>query len=174
MDMNPPPDSVLIVGTGAMACLFAARLASNNITVTMLGSWPEGLQALQQNGVRLVGKDGITRTYPVRATNDPQTCRDTRYALVLVKSWQTRRAAEQLSVCLASNGLALTLQNGIGNRELLAQVLGTRRVALGVTTEGATLLGPGLVRAAGDGVVSLGAHPALATFSRWLGPAGLS
>ena len=44
---------------------------------------------------------------------------------------------------LRTDGLAVTLQNGLGNRETLARSLGSSRVALGVTTTGATLLGPG-------------------------------
>ena len=43
---------------------------------------------------------------------------------MLVKSWQTERAARQLAECLAPGGLALTLQNGMGNREALANALG--------------------------------------------------
>jgi len=62
---------------------------------------------------------------------------------------------------LAKDGLALTLQNGIGNRELLAEILGLPRVALGITTTGATLLDPGLARAGGEGTISMESHPRL-------------
>jgi 2-dehydropantoate 2-reductase len=84
-----------------------------------------------------------------------------KYALVLVKAWQTERAARQLKECLAENGLAVTLQNGLGNRETLIQSLGLERVALGVTTTGATLLGPGSVKAGGEGPISIERNPAL-------------
>ena len=43
---------VPIVGMGALACLFAARLAGSRIEVTMMGAWLEGLAALRQHGVR--------------------------------------------------------------------------------------------------------------------------
>ena len=154
-------DPILIVGTGAMACLFASRLSAGGISVKLLGTWLEGLQALQTHGVRVVREDGTEKTYPVQATPDPADCTGTRCALVMVKSWQTRRAAQQLLACLASDGLALTLQNGLGNRETLVESLGERRVALGVTTMGATLLAPGRVRVGGDGTISMGAHPRL-------------
>jgi len=83
-----------------------------------------------------------------------------KFALVLVKSWQTERAANQLKKSLADDGLALTLQNGLGNREILSHDLGAGRVAIGITTTGATLLGPGLVRAGGDGIISIERNPA--------------
>lgn len=163
---------ILIVGTGAMACLFSARLAAVGVPVTMMGTWQAGLEALKEHGVTVVEGDGVDKSYPVGVISDPAPCAGTRYALVLVKSWQTQRAAHQMAVCLDQDGVALTLQNGLGNRETLAQVLGTRRVALGVTTQGATLIGPGLVRPAGDGVVSLGAHARLSPLADLLRRAG--
>jgi 2-dehydropantoate 2-reductase len=125
----------------------------------MLGTWREGLAALRQHGVMLVNPDGSQKSYPVLATDDPKECKGVKHALVLVKSWQTPRAAGQLAKCLAKDGVALTLQNGLGNQEALAKELGEERVALGVTTTGATLLSSGRVRPGGEGVISIGAHP---------------
>jgi 2-dehydropantoate 2-reductase len=152
-------ETTLIVGTGAMACLFAARIAAAGNKVTLLGSWAEGLKNLNSFGVRLLDEDGSERAFPVQAIEDPTECPNVRLALVLVKSWQTEHAAQRLRECLSPDGLALTLQNGLGNQETLVAALGTRRVALGVTTAGATLLEPGKVRSGGRGIISLGTHP---------------
>ncbi len=152
---------ILIVGTGALAVLFAARLSRAAQDITLLGTWQGGLNALNQDGARLVDEQGKEQSFSVKATNDPRDCRGAKYALVLVKSWQTERAARQLADCLASDGLALTMQNGLGNREILAGRLGPDHVILGTTTSGATLLGPGLVKPGGEGLLSLEAHPAL-------------
>jgi 2-dehydropantoate 2-reductase len=160
------------MGSGAMASLFAARLAAANIPVTMYAIRPENVQALKQNGVCLVDKSGNERKYPVTVISQTNECAAARYALVTVKSWQTQRTAWHLAECLASDGLALTLQNGLGNREQLAYVLGAERVTLGVTTIGATLLAPGRVQQAGEGVISLSAHPRLAPLSNLLQMAG--
>lgn len=155
-----------------MASLFAAKLASAGITVTMLGTWSDGLQALKKYGVRLVEHDGQDRTFKVNVTNNPIECGGISYALVLVKSWQTKRAAGQLAICLPEDGLALTLQNGINNQKALLDVLGSERVALGVTTTGATLLDPGRVRPVGEGKVSLGEHSRIKPLSDMLRKAG--
>lgn len=146
---------ILIVGTGALATLFAARLSHAGHAVSMLGTWKNGLRSLQQDGARIIDPNGEARAYPVHATDDPNEVREAKHAIVLVKSWQTERVADQLKEVLARDGVALTLQNGLGNRETLARALGEQRVVLGVTTTGATLLGPGLVRAGGEGVISL-------------------
>jgi len=152
---------ILIVGTGALATLFAARLAQAGSHVTMLGTWKEGLDALGKNGARMLDGNGNETQFNVQVTNNPQQCDGIKQALVLVKAWQTERVALQLAECLAEDGVAVTLQNGLGNREMLAQSLGSDRVALGITTTGATLLGPGLARAGGEGIISIERHPAL-------------
>ena len=167
------PSPLLIVGTGAMACLFAARLSSASVPVIMLGTWQAGLNALRQKGVRLFLSDGQELAFPVLVAEDTNQCR-ANYALILVKSWQTGHAAQQLSECLDENGLALTLQNGLGNQEQLAQVLGTERVVSGVTTSGATLLAPGFVRPAGEGSIILANHPRLGPLEELLCRAGFA
>jgi len=162
-------DSVLIIGTGALATLFAARLAATGIFVTVLGTWPEGLAALAKKGVR---EDGNDRAFHIKATDNPAECKGMRFALVLVKSWQTERAAHQLSTCLDQDGVALTLQNGLGNDTILASTLGLERVARGVTTLGATLLEPGLVCFGGEGSVSLESQPRLSPLEKIIRQAG--
>jgi 2-dehydropantoate 2-reductase len=159
---------ILLLGTGALATLFAARLSAAGVEVTMLGSWEAGLAALRLHGARLEGMGA----FPVRATDDPQNCTGAKYALVLVKAWQTERAARQLAECLTEDGLAVTLQNGLGNDEILVTTLGRSRVARGVTTVGATLVEPGLVRPGGEGTISLEAHPRLPPLEAMLRRAG--
>lgn len=166
--------NILIVGTGALGTLFAVRLSQAGYNVTMLGTWREGIESLQKDGARLVDSNGNETRFKVHATDDPRKCVEAKYALVLVKAWQTERAARQLSECLADDGLAVTLQNGIGNYETLAQILNQQtsevssdfqslnsRVALGSTTTGATLIAPGVARAGGEGIVSIQRHPAV-------------
>ena len=151
--------SILIVGTGAMAGLFGARLGSH-AEVTLLGTWKAGLEALTRDGIHL-HENGSVLQVPVRVSSNPADCQGTEIALFLVKSWQTQRAAAMLAKCLAPRGVALTLQNGLGNLELMEAELGPQRVALGVTTVGATVLGPGKVRVGGTGVTYVAPHPRL-------------
>lgn len=148
-------ESILLVGTGALATLFAARLSEAGHAVSMLGTWKDGLHALQKDGARIIDANGNEKSYPVHATDNPNDVKDSKYALVLVKAWQTERAAKQLQDVLADDGLAVTLQNGIGNKETLQSTLGVGRVSLGITTTGATLLAPGLVKVGGEGIISL-------------------
>lgn len=166
-------EPIVILGTGAMAGLFAARLLAADQSVILLGTWKEALEKISNHGLKLVAGNGAEAVfYPLAATDDPQSCPPASLALVLVKSWQTERAARQLHTLLARNGIALTLQNGLGNLEKLAAVLGARRVAVGVTTYGATLLAAGVVRAEGEGEIVLEENPRLAELQQQLVAAG--
>ncbi len=164
-------ERLLIVGTGAMASLFAARL-SQHADVTMLGTWKEGLAALEARGVLLAEADGTEESYPVHATVNLEDCAGSLHALVFVKSWQTSRAARQLAECLDPEGIALTLQNGLGNLETLMEALGENRAALGVTTTGATMVGPGHVRVGGTGPTHVALHSRLKSLIDLLRKAG--
>jgi 2-dehydropantoate 2-reductase len=165
---------VLIAGSGAMACLFAARLTAVKTPVAMLGTWPAGMKALRERGVCLVQQDGSEITYPVVAFSEKPVNFSADRAVVLVKSWQTEQVAHQLVNILAPDGIALSLQNGLGNREILADTLGSSRVALGVTTTGATLLGPARVRPGGEGTISLEANPSTGEFVQVFRQAGFN
>ncbi|MBT3336578.1 MAG: 2-dehydropantoate 2-reductase [Anaerolineae bacterium] len=162
-------EKLLIIGTGALATLFAARFSAVGTNVTMLGSWDEGLAALNEKGARLIDLSGKEKSYPVQAVTE---CKSARYAIVLVKSWQTEHVARQLEACLAPDGLAVTLQNGLGNGKILANILGTERVAQGVTTTGAALLAPGIARVGGEGLVSIETHSRLGALTALLTEAG--
>jgi 2-dehydropantoate 2-reductase len=140
----------------------------------MLGSWQEGIEALNQTGVQIVETDGSVHCYPVKATSKTEDCQGAAYALVMVKSWQTERSARLLAECLAPDGLALTLQNGLNNREVLASWLGDSRAFLGATTIGAYLLGPGRVRPAGDGLITLPIHDRLSPLVELFKTAGFA
>jgi len=151
---------VTIVGTGAMALFVGGRLSRGGIKVRLLGTWEDSINAINQKGICFVDGDS-GEFYPAEASLDPEGLRGSRLALVLVKSWQTERAARQLAGFLAEEGIALSLQNGLGHGEILKASLRQERAALGVTTYGATCLGPGMVRPGGEGVISVQEHPRL-------------
>lgn len=146
-----------IIGTGAMGSLFAAHLAPHT-DVTVLGTWREAVDVMNARGIE-VERDAEHIHVPVRAATNPRQVEGVDYALIAVKAHQTERAARWANRILKTNGTALTLQNGLGNYETLADHVGKRRAAMGVTMQGATLLGAGRVRHAGHGMTTLAATP---------------
>jgi 2-dehydropantoate 2-reductase len=146
--------NISILGTGAMASLFGARL-SRFANVALLGTWVEAVQAIRSQGIQ-VEDEG---TFRVHAATDPDDAPPADLAIVLVKTYQTARASEWAARTLNPDGVALTIQNGLGNVEQLAARIGVDRAMLGVTTQGATLIGPGRVRPGGQGTTHLGFLP---------------
>ncbi|MGC8781509.1 MAG: ketopantoate reductase family protein [Anaerolineae bacterium] len=136
---------VAILGTGALGCVFAARLAPH-VEVWVLGTWAAGVAAVQERGVLIHEPDGRRTQVQVAAVGDPAAAPTVDFALVLVKSYQTDRAAAWAARILAGDGLAVTLQNGLDNGPRLATAVGAERTAVGVTYTAATLLGPGEAR----------------------------
>jgi len=160
------------MGSGAMACLFAAYLAASQHQVTLISEWEEGVAALNRFGVRLIREGKDAAAFQVQALTQPDNHRHTT-ALVLVKSYQTQQAAEMLSACLDPHAIILTLQNGLGNLEVLSAMLGAQPIICGSTTIGATLVAPGVVREGGAGEIHLPDHPIGHQFAALFSGSGL-
>lgn len=141
---------IAVIGSGAMGSLFAARL-SDLVDICMLGSWREQLSTVNQSGILLIHPSGLESRHRFSATTSVDEVGKSDIALILVKGWQTENAADNARKVLTRNGLALTMQNGLGNLETVADVVGPARAVLGVTSEGATMIRPGVVRHAGAG-----------------------
>ena len=151
---------IVIIGAGAMGSLFGGLL-SPVAQVNLVDPWQEHVEVIRRDGLCLVegGEDKILR---LSATSDPADVGSADLAIIFLKSHQTEWGAQIAHRVLRPDGLALTLQNGLGNRDVLAQVLGSSRAWQGVTAHGATLLGPGRVRHAGFGPTHLETRPDIA------------
>ena len=148
---------VAIVGAGAMGGVVGFYLAAV-AEVVLVDPWDEHVAAINAGGISCEHA-GVSVARPARAVSDPVDAGACDAAIVLVKARQTAWAAEACRALLAPGAVAYTLQNGVGNREALAAVLGDRRVGQGVTALGGTLLEPGRVRHAGMGPTTLSATP---------------
>lgn len=149
---------VVVQGPGSLGSLVAGLLAAAGEDVALLGR-PDSdhLDRVAAEGLVVEGPDGSQRTtHPATAT-DPAVVADADLVVVCVKSYDTEAAAEALSGSLAGAGV-LTLQNGLGNAETLAEYVPETAVLAGTTTHGAVLEGPGVVRHAGAGETTVGRY----------------
>jgi 2-dehydropantoate 2-reductase len=144
---------ILIAGPGAMGCLFAARLTNAGYHVTLLDHNTKRAQEITSQGIIVEGVSG-EYTAKVPITSDPSGLRPD-IIIIFVKSGKTKEAAISVKGITGKNTLLATLQNGLGNREIIEEITGNR-VICGVTSEGATSFGPGRVRHAGTGSTILG------------------
>ena len=151
---------IAVIGPGAMGLFFAVSLQEAGQEVWVLDYRPERAIYLAQAGVRLITLLGEERQYLLNFTHDAAAIGPCELVLVNVKAHQTRNAAQHLPVLLKSGGMALTLQNGIGNLENMAEVVGPQRLLAGVTMLGVTKLDVNRIRHAGHGKIILGRPPA--------------
>jgi len=144
----------LVVGPGAMGCLFAARLKKAGYDVRLIDHNRERADFINRQGIRV---EGITGEYTEKVPaiiGDPPVQPD--FVLICVKSYHTREAANGVKQWLVPETAIVTLQNGVGNVEILSEIFGKENVLGGVTAEGATLLEPGRIRHAGQGETVIG------------------
>lgn len=144
-----------MVGVGALGCLLGAYLGDIG-DVTMIGHWPEQVATVGSYGLRVRFPDGrVTDHFPA-ITDNPGDVGLVDVALVVVKSRQTADAAQLTAQILKPDGVAVTLQNGLNNCATLRAVLGNDRATLGVTSQGATVLGVAEIMHAGHGPTYFG------------------
>ncbi|MDM8527115.1 2-dehydropantoate 2-reductase [Anaerolineales bacterium HSG24] len=152
------PLNITIFGIGALGTLFGSHL--NSVAqVTLFGHWPAQFAALRRDGLSMTHPDGHQSHHRLTITNQLQQIPTTDLALVLVKSHQTAQVAQQAVRVLHLDGLVLTLQNGLGNYEQLADIVGSERTTLGITAQGATMTAPGQLLYAGTGPTHLTRSP---------------
>jgi 2-dehydropantoate 2-reductase len=148
--------NIALIGPGALGCLLAARLFAAGEDVRLVDYRPERARLLKERGIALTGLDGVRTVLAVPVVL-PDELEPAELTLVTVKAHQTKAAAQDLPALLAQGGIALTLQNGLGNLEQMAAVAGPARLLAGVTFVGATRPADGEVIFAGEGPTVIGA-----------------
>jgi 2-dehydropantoate 2-reductase len=146
---------IAIVGAGAMGSLFGSFLADAGEDITLIDVWKEHVEAINTRGLKITGMGG-EKSVEVRATTDPKAVGAVDLILIFVKSYNTAQAAREALSMAFDETVFLTLQNGFGNIEKIAKVAGKRRVVGGVTAHGSTVLGPGEIYHAGQGITVIG------------------
>ncbi|MCX5698213.1 MAG: 2-dehydropantoate 2-reductase [Candidatus Omnitrophica bacterium] len=147
---------IVVVGPGAMGCLFAAFLTKSKEDVWLLDKDKQRSAKVNECGISLEGSSGCWQSKP-KATARVEDIGKADLILICVKSFHTKAAIEQIKPLLGQDTKILTLQNGIGNIEIISELAGEERVIAGVTNEGATLMDIGKIRHAGRGETIIGA-----------------
>ena len=151
---------VVIIGPGALGCLLASSLSLKNKTENPLDIWildhrPDRVRQLAQNGL-ILEEDGRQFHCRINATEDSREIGQADIIFLCVKSIDVADGLAAAQNITADNTLLITLQNGIGHLEILLTHREPPFIVLGVTAQGANLVGPGHVRHAGNGITRLG------------------
>ena len=148
---------VVIVGAGAMGQLFAARMVEGGADVTLVDVDKPRLEALAREGISLSDDSG-ERTLPVKAGLAAEVSGPQDLILMFTKGLHTAAAAKSVAHLDGGQTWALTLQNGVGNADVMAEVFPPDRVLHGIAELPADLHGPTSVSSHGKGALRLGGY----------------
>ena len=133
---------ICVIGCGAVGSLFAAHLArAAEAEVFAYDLARDHVQAIQRAGLRLSGEADFTAK--LTATADPKQLPRCDYGIVATKSIHTRSAIEQTAHIFDERSAVCSVQNGVGNEELLAERV--KYVIRGTTFPAGHLIAPGHV-----------------------------
>ncbi len=111
---------ICIVGCGAVGSLFAAHLANaGEAEIWAYDVWKDHTDAIRRNGLKLSGAAEFTAQ--VNATSDPRELPRCDYGIVATKAIHTRHAIEQTAHAFGDASAVCSVQNGVGNEEILAE-----------------------------------------------------
>ena len=148
---------ISIIGSGAMGSLYGGKLSLAGHDVVLYDVYREHVDAIRNNGLSIEeAASGELLMARPGASSDPASVQGSDVFIIFVKSTATEEAAAQFTRYAAPSTIVLTLQNGLGNEEIIRRHFGESRTAAGVTSQGATFLGPGKIRHAGSGPTHMG------------------
>jgi 2-dehydropantoate 2-reductase len=138
--------TVVVVGAGAMGCVFGGLLAEGGLDVTLIDIWQEHVEAINRDGLRLSGHGG-ERFIPLRAITDATAVAPPDVVFFQCKATANAAAAESAKPLFANPAtVAISFQNGLGNEEEIGAIIGADAMIAGLTAQAAILEGPGKVR----------------------------
>ncbi len=143
---------ISIIGAGAMGSLYGGMLAGSGHDVVLYDVNKAHVNRIINDGliIHSPSTGDKTVTSP-EATTDPAGVKGSDIFIIFVKSTITEIVAKQFIEYADDDTIVITLQNGLGNEAIIRKYFGADRVAAGVTSQGATFLGPGEINHAGNG-----------------------
>lgn len=149
--------NITIVGAGAMGCLYASMLVRAGLKVWLLEKNKVRIETIRSRGL-IVEEEGKELRIPFETiTSDPAAIGMADIMIIFVKAYDTTEAVKAAVPCLSEETTVLTLQNGLGNVESIANVVREKQILAGTTAHGANIVSDGHIRHAGIGETVIGA-----------------
>ena len=132
--------NICIVGCGALGSVFAAHLARlEEVEVYVYDVSKPVIRAINDHGLRVSGVTELTAK--VKATHEARDIPPCDFGIMATKSIHTRAAIERVAHIFGKTGAVCSVQNGMGNEEIIAEHVG--QVIRGATTMAAHMIEPG-------------------------------
>ncbi len=135
-----------IVGAGAMGCLFGSFLAKEVEEVWLIDLWKEHITQINQSGLVVINIDEL-KNVSVKATTNAADVDICDLLIFATKYQHTQNAVKSAATMINDNTVIITLQNGLGNVDIISQFVNNEMLVFGVTTLGSVIKGPGIIEA---------------------------
>lgn len=146
---------IVVVGAGAIGGLFGSFLHKSGEEVTLVDIWEEHVKTIQSTGLKIIRQSGA-EIFNIKSTTKIEDCGTPDLIIMAVKSYDTEKASRDCLPIVGSDTMVLTVQNGVGNIDIIGEVLGRNRILAGTTAFGSTILGPGEIRPSETGAITIG------------------
>jgi 2-dehydropantoate 2-reductase len=137
---------IAIIGVGAMGSVYAGLLASAQDAkheVWAIDTWKDHVDAINANGLRVEGASG-DRTVRLKATTDAADVKNADLVIIATKDDGVAAAAKSALQIAKPDAPILTIQNGLGSADKVAEIVGSKRIMMGVVGGfGASMKAPG-------------------------------
>lgn len=147
---------IAVVGSGAIGGLFGSMLAQGGLDVTLVDTWQEHVACMSAHGLLIERPNGKTEAIPVKTTTHIQDAAEPDLIIIAVKSYDTEQAATDCLSIVRPDTMILTVQNGVGNVDIIGNILGHHRILAGTTSFGCTRLAPGKIKSSDVGEITIG------------------
>lgn len=132
------------LGAGALGSAIGGTLARNGKEVYLVDQWQEHVDRINQDGLIFVEDEKEIRI-PIKAVTDPSTLGTMDVIVVLVKSFATEAAIKQAAPLIGPETVVVSLQNGLGNEEIIEKQVGSEKIIGGKAYVGGVLKAPGKI-----------------------------
>ncbi len=147
---------IAIIGTGAVGGYYGGLLQKAGFGVHFL--LHNDYEPVRQHGLKIESPNGNFRLPNVLAYDDPQKMPRCDLAIVSLKTTNNDLLPRILPHVLKDDGLALTLQNGLGSDDEIAKIIGNDRVLGGLCFLCSNKIAPGHIRHLDYGLITLGEY----------------
>jgi len=152
---------IVIAGAGAIGCFVGGLLAAGGRPVTLLGR-RRMLDPIRATGLRLTDFAGLgvdVAATELELSETPDCMEDAALVLVTVKTGATAEMAAEISAHAPASAPVISLQNGLGNIDVLRAALPGRDLRAGMVPFNVVPVGPGHWHRASSGEIVIGAGP---------------
>ncbi|MGD9568742.1 MAG: ketopantoate reductase family protein [Sedimentibacter sp.] len=144
----------LVLGAGAMGCLYGGLLKEKGNDIVLVDVSKAQIEEINSNGLTLETAEG-KRIIPITAKYAHEVSEQPELLILFTKTIHSRSALESLKEKIGPNTMVLSLQNGLGNDEVIKEFVSTDRIIIGTTNFPSDLLKPGNVRSKGKGTTKI-------------------